>query len=302
MDAPAEARRAALLRRATRVAVAVAATLAISKLVTGLVVNSMAVIASSVDSLLDLVASTVNLVAIRVALQPPDADHGFGHAKAEGLATALQSLLIGGSSVYLLVEGTRRIISPEAMRRPVMGLVVMAFSAIASAMLVAYMRRIAKQTGSTALHADSTHYATDVLANVAVLAGVGAVWWTGTRRIDGLLTLGVALYVGWSALSLLREATRVLMDEEIPLAEKARVESALQVFVDSAEIEGWHGLRTRTAGRAMFLEVHLEMDGGLLLQVAHDRGDRVQAAIQQVLPSAQVLVHLDAERDEPGPP
>lgn len=278
-----------------------ALSLAIAKLVTGLVVNSMAVIASSVDSLLDLVASSVNLVAIRVALAPPDDDHGFGHAKAEALATALQAFLIGGSSVYLLVEGTRRILSPEAMRRPEMGLAVMGISALASAMLVLYMRRVARETGSTALRADSTHYSTDVLANLAVLVGVAVSWWSGIRRVDGLLTIGVALYVGASAAGLLREATRVLMDEEIPPADRARVEAVLREHVDEGVLTGWHALRTRLAGRSVFVEVHLEMDGALPLESAHSRGDDIMARIKGVLPNAQVTVHLDAEHDEPQP-
>jgi len=277
-----------------------AIALALAKLTIGLVVNSMAVIASSVDSLLDLVASSVNLVAIRVALQPPDDDHGFGHAKAEGMATALQSLLIGGSAIYLLVEGTRRVIHPQALRQPVLGLVVMGVSAVASAALVLHMRKVARATHSTALLADSTHYATDVLANLAVLGGVAVVAWTGLRRIDGLLTIGVALYVGASALSLLREATRVLMDEELPADKRQRVEEALKKLVDASVLYGWHGLRTRSAGRWSFVDVHLEMDGTLPLQEAHERGDRATAAIQEVLPYAQVLVHLDVERDEPG--
>lgn len=295
----AEQLRAARLRRATRTAVAVAAALALGKLTVGLVVNSMAVIASSVDSLLDIVASTVNLVAIRVALQPPDADHSFGHAKAEGLATGLQSMLIGGSAIYLLVEGARRTIFPELLRRPSLGLAVMAVSAGASTALVLYMRRVAREASSAALLADSTHYSTDVLANLAVLAGVALTAWTGLRRLDGLLTIGVALYVGASALSLLREATRVLMDEELPREQRRLVEAALKALVDADVLQGWHGLRTRSAGRGFFVEVHLEMDGALLLEDAHARGDRATAEIQQVLPMSQVLVHLDVERDEP---
>lgn len=299
MGADAEHARERRLRRVTRVAVAVAGALALGKATAGLAVNSMAVLASSVDSLLDLLASTVNLLAIGIALQPPDANHGFGHAKAESLATALQSLLIGGSAIYLLIEGTRRILVPEAMRRPVIGLAAMAVSAVASAILVVYMRRVARETSSPAIRADSTHYATDVLANLAVLAGVAAAAWTGARPLDGILTIGVALYVGASALTLLREATRVLMDEEVPAEMRRSVESALKALVDDRSIRDWHGLRTRSAGRGSFVEVHLEMDGDLPLQEAHARGDRAMAEIQKVLPRSQVLVHLDVERDEP---
>ena len=139
-----------------------------------------------------------------------------------------------------------------------------------------------------------------VLEPVAVATGpVGVVWLTGIRWLDGLLTVGVAIYVGTSALSLIRDAGRVLMDAELPPGEQERILSALRVFVQGGEIEAWHGLRTRSAGQRAFVEVHLEMDRTLLLERAHEIGDRVEAEIRRVLPHAHVIVHLDVERDQP---
>lgn len=290
--------REARQRRAARAAITVAVSLAIAKVITGLVVNSVAVLASAVDSLLDVFASTVNLVAIRIAHAPADDDHRFGHAKAEALATAAQALLIGGSAAYLLVEGGRRVFAPQAFNQPSIGLVVMGVAALASAVLVAYMRRVARATASSALLADATHYQTDVLANLAVLAGVALGWLAGITWIDGVLTIAVAFYVGASAFSLLRGATKVLMDAEIPDEERRRIVAVIEGFRD--RVGGFHGLRTRSAGRRVFVEVHLELDADISLRAAHDVGLEVEHGIRGVLPSAHVLVHLDFEKDEHG--
>lgn len=285
-------------KRAARVAVGVALGLALAKIGAGLLVNSVAILASAVDSLLDAFASFMNLLAIRIAHAPPDEEHRYGHTKAESLATAGQGLLIGGSSVYLFIEGAKRILAPEPWNAPAVGLGTMAAAALASAGLVAYMRRVARQTGSSALEADAAHYATDVLANLAVLAGVVVVWLTGLQFLDGALTLGVALYVGASAFGLLRGATRVLMDEEIPREDRERIVRAIHPFL--GRVRSYHGLRTRSAGQRYFVELHLEMDGDVALRDAHALGVEVEEAIRSAVPSSQVLIHLDVEEDEPS--
>jgi ferrous-iron efflux pump FieF len=283
--------------RAARIAVTVALTLAATKLATGLYVNSVAVLASAMDSLLDVLASWLNLMAIRVSHAPPDEQHRFGHHKAEALATAGQALLIGGSAVYLVIEGARRVATPQEFRRPGMGLVMMGAAALTSALLVLYLRRVAGQTNSAALRADATHYSSDVLANLAILLGFGVASVTGWHFLDGILTIAVAFYVGASAFKLLRDATGVLMDEEIPASERERLAESIKPFL--GRIQSWHGLRTRMAGHRIFVEIHLEMDGDMALQNAHDLGVEVEHAIKAAFPDAQVLVHLDVEDDEP---
>lgn len=292
------AERAAAAHRAGRIAALVAAGLALGKLTAGQLGHSMAITASAVDSLMDVFASSANAVAIRLAHAEPNAEHPFGYAKVEALATAAQGLLIGGSGVYLLVEGIRRILSPEPLRLATLTLGTMAAASIVTAVLVRYLTRIGKRTHSTALTADAVHYRTDIGANLAVLVGVAATYLTGIERIDGVLSLLVSGYVLASAVGLLRVGVHGLLDESASSERSATLARALDRLVEDGTILGYHALRTRMAGQTMFVEIHIELPGDMHLREAHDRGDYVRDHILDADHDAQVLVHIDVDRDE----
>jgi ferrous-iron efflux pump FieF len=294
------AERAAAAHRAGRIAAAVAAGLALGKLAAGQLGHSVAVTASAVDSLMDVFASSANALAIRLAHAAPDHDHPFGHAKIEALATAAQGLLIGGSGIYLLVEGVRRLITPEPLRLPAVTVGAMLISTVATLALVFYLERVGGRTRSTAIKADAVHYRSDIGANLAVLIGVGITYATGTPRIDGVLSILVAGYVLISALGLLRVGVRGLLDESASEPRLAALDRELLSMRAQGEIEGHHGLRTRMAGQTMFVEVHIELPGAMPLRDAHAVGDRVRDRLHDVDADAQVLVHIDVERDEPA--
>ena len=277
----------------------VAAGLALGKLIAGQLGHSAAVTASAVDSLMDIFASSANALAIRAAHAGPDEGHPFGHAKIEALATAGQGLLIGGSGAYILVEGVRRVIQPVALRLAVVTVGTMIASTIITIALVAYLGRIAKKTKSSAIEGDAIHYRTDIFANLAVLAGVIVTYATGIERIDGALSILVAGYVLYSAVGLLRTGVGELLDSGLSGARLDALRGVVQRLVDSREIKGFHGVRTRTAGRLLFVEVHIELPAEMRMREAHTRGDRVRDAILALEEDAQVLVHLDVERDEP---
>src|SRR5262245_52226108 len=158
----------------------------------------MAVTASAVDSLMDVFASSANALAIHLANAAPDQGHPFGHAKIEALATAAQGLLIGGSGVYLLIEGVRRLISPERLTLATVTIGSMVAATLITVALVVYLGRVASRTRSTAIQADALHYRTDIFSNVAVLLGVAITYATGAPRIDGALSILVAGYVLFS--------------------------------------------------------------------------------------------------------
>ncbi|XXT25398.1 cation diffusion facilitator family transporter [Sorangium sp. So ce429] len=296
--APEDRARAAL--RAGRIAALTAAGLALGKLVAGQLGHSMAVTASAVDSLTDLFASSANALAIQLAHAAPDRSHPFGHAKIETLATAGQGLLIGGSGVYLLVEGVRRLLSPEPLRLAAVTLGAMAASALITATLVAYLGRVAARTGSSAIQADAVHYRTDIAANLAVFVGVALTYATGLARVDGILSIAVAIYVLASAGSLLRLGVRDLIDTSAPDERVGAIEAALDAMRGRGEILGHHALRTRLAGSTLFVNVHIELPGDIPLARAHARSDRARDAILAIEPDAEVLVHIDVERDEPA--
>jgi len=286
-------------QRAGRNAAFVAAGLALGKLIAGQLGHSAAVTASAVDSLMDIFASSANALAIRAAHAGPDEGHPFGHAKIEALATAGQGLLIGGSGVYILIEGVRRVIEPVALRLAAVTVGTMVASTIITAVLVAYLSRVATRTQSPAVAGDAIHYRTDIGANLAVLAGVIVAYATGIERIDGVLSILVAGYVLFSAAGLLRVGVRDLIDSGVTHERLEAVRGVLQGLVDRHEIEGFHGVRTRTAGRSIFLEVHIELPGEMPMRDAHARGDSVRDALLVIEEDAQILVHIDVERDEP---
>lgn len=277
---------------------AVAAILALSKLVAGILGNSAAVMASAVDSLMDIFASSVNTLAIHLAEEGPDREHAFGHAKFEALATAAQGLLVGGSAIYLFVEGFQRLLRPQPLRLAAVTLGAMAASALITLVLVVYLKRSARSSGSKALAGDALHYETDVWANLAVLGGVGLTYWTGFNRIDGALSVLVAGYVLWSALQLLRTGVGELLDASASAEQLTAIKDVLVQHREHGEIEGYHQLRTRVAGRMIFVDVHIELPPDMRLALAHDIGDRVQLAIRDVLGESDVLIHLDTEKDQ----
>jgi ferrous-iron efflux pump FieF len=277
----------------------VAAGLALGKLVAGQLGHSAAVTASAVDSLMDIFASSANALAIRAAHAGPDEGHAFGHAKIEAVATAAQGLLIGGSGAYILVEGVRRVIQPVALTLAAVTVGTMIASTIITVILVAYLVRTAKTTQSSAILGDSIHYRTDIFANLAVLAGVIVTYATGIQRIDGVLSIAVAGYVLFSAVGLLRTGVGELLDSSISGERLEALQKVFQGLVDRHEIEGYHGVRTRTAGRVLFVEVHIELPADMRIAEGHTRSDRVRDAVLAIEEDAQILVHIDVERDEP---
>ena len=160
------------MRRATNFAVAAAALMIAAKLGAWLATDSVSLLSSLADSVMDVLASLINLFAVRHALQPADREHRFGHGKAEPLAGLGQAVFITASAIFLIVEAVGRIIEPEPIERAPVGIGVMVFAILVTTALVAYQRRVVRLTGSTAIKADSLHYASDILTNVGVIAAL----------------------------------------------------------------------------------------------------------------------------------
>ena len=190
-------RRAQLLRLATGASVTVAGVLIVGKLAAWLATGSVTVLASLVDSLMDAVASLINLIAVRYSLQPADDDHRFGHGKAEALAGLGQATFIAGSALFLLLEAVNRLVNPAPLEAVTAGIGVMAFAVVATLVLLGIQRHVIRLTASTAIKADSLHYATDLATNLTtilalVLASLG---WDGA---DPLFALAIAIYIFYS--------------------------------------------------------------------------------------------------------
>lgn len=275
---------------AARLSVGVAGTLLSLKLGVALWTGSLAIVASTLDSMLDLFASVVNWLVIRAAESPPDREHPYGHGKAEYLGGLFQGGVIGASGLFVLREAIGRLRTPVTVEHTSAGIVLMFVSLIATAWLVARLRAAARETESPALRADSVHYMTDIYANAGALLALLIVAFTGKQLADTLAGLGIAALVLWSAVDVIREAINGLMDSRMPDDAVAEIEQAIRRH---PHVVGLHDLRTRRSGADKFVQVHVEMDGNMSFEAAHNVAEELTAKLERMLGRAAVTVHAD---------
>lgn len=280
---------ARLMRQATAAALAVALSLALAKAIAWWLSGSVSLLAGLTDSLLDGAASLLNLLAVHYALRPADEDHRYGHGKAEALAGLGQALFIAASSVLVGVQGVKRLLEPQPLAAEDLGIAVMLLSLALTVALLLFQRHVVRLTGSTAIHADSLHYRSDLLLNGSILLALVLASF-GWQRVDPLFALGIAGYILWSAISIVREAVAVLMDQELapPISERMH-----ELACGVPGVLGAHDLRTRISGTHWFVQLHLELPGEISLSQAHALCECVEAAIRAEFPRAEVLVHAD---------
>jgi ferrous-iron efflux pump FieF len=281
-----------LRRLATYASVAVAALLIAVKFAAWLETGSVALLSSLVDSLLDIAASLVNLVAVRHAMSPADREHRFGHGKAEPLAVLGQSAFITGSAMLLLAEAVRRLISPARIENPPAGIAVMIFSIVVTIGLVLYQRHVVGRTGSIAITADELHYRSDVVLNLSVIAALVLGSALDLPILDPLFGAAIGLWIVYSAVRLARLSLIQLMDRELPDEEREKIRAIAQSHPD---VVAAHDLRTRVAGPTAFIQIHIEMNGTLSLIRAHEISDEVEAELRAAYPNAEVMIHQDPE-------
>jgi len=287
-----------LKRRATTAAVTVAAILIAIKLWAWAATHSVAMLASLVDSGLDLVASSLNLLAVRHAMTPADREHRFGHGKAEAIAGLGQAALIALSAAYLLYESVIRLIDPQPVEESVTGLIVIAVSMVLTVALVMYQRYVISRTRSLAIDADYLHYVNDITTNLGVVLALvlAGVW--GFAIADPIIGLAIGAVIAWGAFSIVQGAYNELMDREFEDDDRRRIK---EIVARHRDVISLHDLRTRRSGHRSFIQLHLELPAGMTLAEAHRISDEVERAIEDAFPDTEVLIHQDpAGVEEPN--
>ncbi len=298
MDAPHMLRARLLMRRAAIASVSVAVLLVAIKTVAYFASHSVAMLASLADSALDLFTSSLNLFAIRQALTPADAEHRFGHGKAEPLAGLAQGAFIAASALFLVIQAAGRIAEPEPIENSVAALVVMFLSIAITILLVLYQRHVVNRTGSLAVQSDHTHYASDLASNLGVVVAIVLAAWAGWTLADPIIALGVAGIMLWGAWGVTHASFDQLMDHELPDAERAKIR---RIVLGHGAVRSLHDLRTREAGLSTFIQVHIEMDPAMSLAQAHSISDAVEQDLLAAYPGAEVIIHQDPEGLEQPP-
>lgn len=297
---PAEAAptRAERLKRLAAIAsVGVASALIAAKAGAWLATGAVSLLSTLMDSLLDLAASLINLIAVRHAAQPADREHRFGHGKAEPLAGLAQAAFIAGSAAFLLFQAGERLIRPAPIANSEVGIAVMVVSIVLTFGLVVFQRSVVRRTASVAIRSDSLHYQTDLLINLGVIVALFLGGRLGWSAADPIIAIGIGVYIILGVVEILKNSLALLMDRELPDAERARIRAIAQAHPGVIAV---HDLRTRSSGTQAFIQFHLEMDGALTLLAAHSIAEAVMGEVQAAFPNAEVLIHEDpAGIDEP---
>lgn len=287
-----EAEPARLMRLATYASVCVAAILITAKLIAWSLTDSVAMLSTLADSLLDGLASIVTLIAVRHSLQPADREHRFGHGKAEALAAMAQSAFVAGSAIIVIFQAGTRLVNPHPLGATNVGVIVIAGSIVLTLVLVLFQYYVVKRSNSLAVSADSLHYKSDLLINIGVLAALILTPLLDAPFIDPLTGAAVALYLVFGAWRILQSALDMLMDRELPEEDRQRIR---EIANRHNAVCSLHDLRTRRSGTDVFIQLHLELDGDMTLMEAHTISDQVELEIQEAFEGAEVLIHQDPE-------
>ncbi|WP_019515659.1 cation diffusion facilitator family transporter [Sphingomonas sp. Mn802worker] len=281
--------------RAALASVAMATSLLVVKGYAAWHTGSVAMLGSLADTGLDLLASLVTLYGVKLAAEPADHDHRFGHGKAEALAALFQVVLITASAIGIAWRAVERFSAPQVNEDAGLGIGVSVLAILATMVLLAYQRSVIRKTGSVAILADNVHYQSDVLLNVAVIAALVIDQYLGVKGADPIFGIAIALWLVWGAFQASSQAIDMLMDKEWPEDQRS---AFMEVAARQPGIRGIHDFRTRRAGSHDFAQFHMEVDPNLTVREAHDIVESVEIALRRTFPKVETLIHLDPEGHE----
>jgi cation diffusion facilitator family transporter len=272
------------------------------KVIAGTLTGSVAILTEAVHSSIDLLASVVALLSVRIADEPADEGHSYGHEKVENLAAAFEAVLILVGSAVIAFEAIRRLITGGSTHTLGIGIGVIAFSAVANVIVSGVIARGGRKTNSPALEGDAAHLRTDAVSSLAVLVALVLVKVTGAQWIDPVAALLVASTIIVTGVRLLVRSGEVLVDQALPAQEIDAIVGVIEGFGDGSII-GFHELRTRRGGSQRYVDVHIQFRRGTSLEQAHRAAHELQDQIAAALGGSDVLIHLEPEdRLRPGQP
>ena len=255
--------------------------------------GSVALLSDALESIVNVATAIAALVALRIAAQPPDAEHPYGHSKAEYLSAVVEGVLIVVAACAIMREAYLGFLDPHSLDAPVKGLVVSLVATALNAGWAWFLLAQGRHHRSPALHADGSHLMTDVVSSLGVIVGVVLVVTTGWDKLDAGIAALVAVNVLWTGWRIMRDSVGGLMDEAVPNADLARVRELIASNAEGA-VEA-HDVKTRRAGKMTFIEFHLVVAGEMSVSVAHDICDRLERALKGGIPDAAVSIHVEPD-------
>lgn len=284
-------------KRATVVSSSVATLLLIVKLLFGIASGSVAVLASAIDSLLDMLVSVLNFFAIKKSEERADSAYQYGKGKIQAIAAVIEGTVITISGIYIIYEAIKKLNNGVETTLLTPSIIAMTFSIIITYLLVKYLLKIARETDNIVIKADALHYQTDLWSNAAVLVALGLVYMTGMDAIDAIFGLGIGLYIIYSAYEIIQEGVEILLDRALDGDTVAKIE---EIISNHPEVTSYHWLKTRTDGTTNFVEFHMVLRPNMLLLEAHRIADEVEDKIHRLDKNKKWIItpHFDPYDDE----
>lgn len=270
------------------------------KVIAGLAIGSVAILAEAAHSGLDLLAAVVALMSLREAEKPADREHPFGHGKFELLAAAIEALLILGAALFIIAWAAHKMSHGVTLEEVGPGILVMALASGANWLVSAFLFKSARRFHSPALEGDAWHLRTDVYTSLGVMVGLILVKLTGINIIDPLVAIAVAVYILIVSVRLLGKALGDLVDRSLPPTEEETIRKVLEEH--AGEFVEFHSLRGRSSGKERHIDLHLVMDRNLSTQKAHDLCEHLEKHIQEEVPFADILIHIEPGENAPPCP
>jgi cation diffusion facilitator family transporter len=283
-------------KKATIVSSCVAFFLTTIKLVIGIASGSVAVLASAVDSIMDMFVSVFNYFAITNSEKPADKQFNYGRGKIEALASVIEGTIITMSGLFLLYQASKKAYTNEISTYAQTSIIVMLISLFVTICLVAYLNAVANKTNNMVIKADALHYKTDVYVNGAVLISLVLVSITKIELIDIVVGGGIAIFIIYSAYELIEDGILMLLDHSV---DEDKIEQIKKIINNESLVNDYHFLKTRQAGNDIFVEVHLVFDCLISLMEAHRASDRIEDSISNIDNDIKwiINIHLDPYDD-----
>lgn len=275
---------------ATYASVSVAVLLIAIKFIAFVMTNSVSLLASLMDSTIDALASIITMYSVRHAIEPADEQHRYGHGKIESLAALAQAMFILSSAIFLLFEAVNRFTHPSDINHTSVGVGVMVISIVLTLGLVMFQTYVVRKTKSAAIDADSLHYKGDLLMNTGVIIALLLSAQFHWQWVDPVFAVLIAFILIGSVIEICRQSFDILLDKEIDKEDRQRI---MDIVTAHPKAQHIHDLRTRDSGHVLFIEFHLEMDGNMSLQKAHDVTEDLERKLYDAFPKAEVLIHQE---------
>jgi len=265
--------------------------LIIIKVVVGFLTGSVSIISEAIHSSMDLLASFIALISVKVSANPPDKNHPFGHEKAENVSGVVEAVLVMFAASLIVYFSVKKLLGTVSIELELVGFVVMSISAIANFIIAAKLYKVAKDEDSVAIEADALHLKTDALSSLTVALGLGLIWFTGLKWLDPVVAIIVALIIFWEGFIILLHSFGPLMDEQLTDDEMDKLRAVLAKheisFVD------FHDLRTRKAGSVRHIDLHMTVPSTMSVAQSHEITELIEKSISKEIANSRVLVHIE---------